>query len=173
MLNEILLGGSMTITSGLVGFFISRKITNVNFDIYTQKAKAKAGAIENEAEILLQKAQNKFESAKSRAKADLVQREENILTKEKNFKRYKQSEDKYLHNEIALVKAKKVREKVSKKESTLLKLKSGFNQNSKVPFLGSNSLNGKLIYSLLAKYNPTPNLTFSSKTFLVIFNPSK
>ena len=121
MLNEILLGGSMTIASGLVGFFISRKITNVNFDIYTQKAKAKAGAIENEAEILLQKAQNKFESAKSRAKADLVQREENILTKEKNFKRYKQSEDKYLHNEIALVKAKKVNLQRNEKSLTILK----------------------------------------------------
>ena len=55
MLNEILLGGSISTISGLVGFFISKKITSANFDIYIDQAKAKAGAIENEAQNLLQK----------------------------------------------------------------------------------------------------------------------
>ena len=95
MLNEILLGGSIATVSGLVGFFISKKITNANFDIYVDKAKAKASAIENEAQILLQKttlkaqeieleAKREFENAKERAKADLHQREDEVIRKEQS-----------------------------------------------------------------------------------------
>ena len=53
MLNEVLSGSSAAVISGLVGFFISKKITSANFDIYVEKAKAQASAIENEAQLLL------------------------------------------------------------------------------------------------------------------------
>ena len=46
----------MAILSGVVGFFISRKISNANFDIYVEQARSKAKAIESEAELLLHKA---------------------------------------------------------------------------------------------------------------------
>lgn len=94
MLNEILIGGSIASVSGLVGFFISKKITSANFDIYVEKAKAQASAIENEAQLLLYKANIKsqeieleatklYENAKERAKADLVQREDDVAKKSK------------------------------------------------------------------------------------------
>ena len=81
MLNEILLGGGTAIVSGVVGFFISKKLTNANFEVYTQQAKGKAAAIENEAQTLLERthmksreilheAEKEFDSAKLRAKAD-------------------------------------------------------------------------------------------------------
>ena len=119
MLNEILLGGSIATVSGLIGFFISKKITNVNFDIYTEKAKAKASAIENEAQLLLHKANIKsqelelealkqYESAKERAKADLHQREDDVVRKEQSFKRYKKNEEKRIHDEGASLKARKI-----------------------------------------------------------------
>lgn len=119
MLSEVLIGGSIATVSGLVGFLISKKITNANFDIYVEKAKAKSSAIENEAHLLLSKANikaqeieieatKKFESAKSRAKADLSQREDDITRKEQNFKRYKQNEEKRLHDDSVAIKARKV-----------------------------------------------------------------
>ena len=119
MLYEILLGGSVATISGLVGFFISKKITSTHFDIYTEQAKAKAKAIESEAELLLQKSTLKaremeleatkhYESAKERAKADLHQREDIVIQKEQTFKRYKQNEEAKLHEEMVILKAKQV-----------------------------------------------------------------
>ena len=87
MLNEILLGGGIAIISGGVGFLISKKITSSQFDIYVEQAKAKAKAIENEAEMLLNRsnlkaqeiemgARRNYEEATERAKRDLSDREE-------------------------------------------------------------------------------------------------
>jgi len=132
MLNEILLGGSISTVSGLVGFFISRKITSANFDVYVDQAKAKSSVIENEAQTLLQKstlksheieleAQKLFDSAKQRAKADLSQREDDIVQKEQTFKRYKQNEENKLHNERTSLKAKKVNLQRNEKSLELLK----------------------------------------------------
>ncbi|MEA1955743.1 MAG: ribonuclease Y [Campylobacterota bacterium] len=119
MLNEILLGGSIATISGFFGFFISKKITSANFDIYIDQAKAKASVIENEAQTLLQKsslksheieleAQKKFDSVKQRVKEDFAQREDDITQKEQNFKRYKQNEENKIHNERTSLKAQKV-----------------------------------------------------------------
>jgi len=132
MLNEILLGGSIATVSGLVGFLISKKITNANFDIYVDKAKAKASAIENEAQILLHKSNLKsqeielkaikeFESAKERAKADLHQREDEIIRKEQSFKRFKQAEDARLKEEASILEAKKIDLQRAEKSLEVLK----------------------------------------------------
>ena len=132
MLNEILLGGSVAALSGIVGFFISKKITNANFDIYIDKAKAKASAIESEAQILLQKsnlkaneiefeAQKQYESAKERAKADLFAREDDVIRKEQSFKRYKQAEEKRLYEESMHLKTKKIDLERNEKSLHLLK----------------------------------------------------
>lgn len=134
MLSEILMGGSVAAVSGLLGFVISKKITNANFDIYVEKAKAKAGAIENEAHVLLNKANikakdieleamKKFESAKQRAKADLLQREDDVIRKEQSFRRYKQSEEGRLHDEGAAIEARKVDLKRNEKSLDSLKMK--------------------------------------------------
>lgn len=134
MLSEILIGGGISTVSGLVGFFISKKISDANFEIYIDIAKAKASAIENEAQTLLNKsnikaqeiesqANKKFESAKQRARDDLKQREESLLQKEKTFKRYKQEEETKLHNEVQSLKSKTIDLKRNEKSLEALKLK--------------------------------------------------
>ncbi|MCX6051555.1 MAG: ribonuclease Y [Campylobacterales bacterium] len=135
MLNEILLGGFTATVSGFIGFIISKKITSANFDIYVDKAKAKAGAIENEAELLLQKSHLKsqemeleaikyYENAKDRAKADLSQREDDVLRKEQIFKRYKQNEENRIHEENSTLKVKRI--DLERNEKSLNSLKQRY-----------------------------------------------
>ncbi len=134
MLNDILQGGSVAILSGLIGFLISKKITSANFDVYIDQARAKAGAIENEAQILLQKsslksqeieleAMKQYESAKDRAKSDLEKRENDVTRKEQSFDKYRQSEEKRLHDELIVVNAKRVDLERHEKSLDLLKSK--------------------------------------------------
>ena len=137
MLSEILLGGGVATVSGFIGFFISKKITNANFDTYTDLAKAKASAIENEAHMLLQKSHIKsreielealkhYESAKERAKADLNQRENDVILKEQNFKRYKQNEEKRIQEEASVSNAKRI--DLERNEKSLNSLKKRYEQ---------------------------------------------
>ena len=134
MLNEILIGGTIATISGLSGFLISRKISSANFDIYVEHAKAKAKAIENEAEVLLEKSNLKareleleaiknYESSKERAKADLKQREENISQKEKIFQKYKQNEEQKLLENDKYIKSKILDLERNEKSLHLLKEK--------------------------------------------------
>jgi len=134
MLTEILLGSAIATVSGFIGFFISKKITNANFDIYIDQAKAKASVIENEAEMLLQKSNLKsqeieleaikqYESAKERAKASLHEREDDVIRKEQSFKRYKHSEEKRLRDESTILKAKKIDLERNEKSLNSLKKK--------------------------------------------------
>ena len=134
MLNEILLGGGTAIVSGVVGFFISKKLTNANFEIYTQQAKAKANVIENEAQTLLERAHSKskeivyeakkeFDSAKIRAKADMSQREDELIRKEQSFSRYMQNEDEKLQSEQSMLKSKQVNLERNEKSLNSLKEK--------------------------------------------------
>lgn len=135
MFNEILLGGGTAIVSGVVGFFISKKLTSANFDVYTQQAKAKSKAMENEAQTLLeraqfkardieQQAQKEFDSAKTRAKADLNQREDELIRKEDSFSRYKKNEEKKLYQETSAIKAIKVN--LERNEKSLASLKTKY-----------------------------------------------
>jgi len=137
MLTEILLGGFVATIGGVIGFFISRKITSANFDIYIDQAKAKAAAIENEAELLLHKSNIKsqeielealkqYENAKERAKADLHQREDDVIQKEQNFRRYKQLEEKKIQEENSVLKAKKI--DLERNERLLDSLKKRYEQ---------------------------------------------
>ncbi len=135
MLNEILLGGGIATVSGVIGFFISKKLTGANFDVYTEQAKAKANAIENEAQTLLERAHIKsreieleatkqYESAKERAKANLHQREDDLIRKEQVFQRYKQSEEERIHAESDIIKSKKLN--LERNEKSLNSLKNKY-----------------------------------------------
>jgi len=135
MLTEILLGGGIATVSGVVGFFISKKITNANFDIYLQQAEAKAKAIENEAQTLLERAHLKsreielrakeeFDSAKARAKADMQQREDALIRSEQSFERYKQNEEQKIQLELNALKAQKVN--LERNEKSLESLKQRY-----------------------------------------------
>ncbi|RLD40977.1 MAG: ribonuclease Y, partial [Bacteroidetes bacterium] len=137
MLNMILLGGGIATVSGVIGFFISKKLTSANFEVYTDQAKAKAKAIENEAQTLLERAHNKsreieleakkqYESAKERAKANLHQREDDLIRKEQSFKRYKQDEEKKIHSENSVVESKKLN--LERNEKSLNSLKNRYEE---------------------------------------------
>lgn len=135
MLNEVLIGGGIATVSGVVGFFISKKLIISNFDIYTDQAKAKASAIENEAHLLLEKsnvksreiehaAAKEYEDVKARAKADLHQREDDVIRKEQSFRRYKESEEKKLHEEKSKLKAQLIN--LERNERSLHSLKEKY-----------------------------------------------
>ncbi len=137
MLNEILLGGGIATVSGVVGFFISKKITGANFDIYVEQAQAKAKAIENEAQTLLERAHLKsreieleakkeFDSAKSRAKADMHQREDALIRKEQSFSRYKHDEEQKMQLEQKALQAQKIN--LERNEKSLASLKARYEQ---------------------------------------------
>ncbi len=118
MLTEILLGGFIATVGGVVGFFISRRISNANFNIFVDQAKAKANVIEHEAQNILNKSNLKaqeielkatklYENAKSKAKIDMRQREDEVIQKEQNFKRFKKNEEKRILEESIVLKARK------------------------------------------------------------------
>ncbi|MDB2562619.1 ribonuclease Y [Sulfurimonas sp.] len=137
MLNEILIGGSIATVSGVVGFFISKKLIISSFDIYTDQAKAKASAIENEAHLLLEKsnvksreieaaASKEYEEAKEKAKSDLHQREDDVLRKEQSFRRYKQNEENKIHEENTRLKTQLIN--LERNEKSLDALKNKYEQ---------------------------------------------
>ncbi len=68
MLTEILIGGAAATVSGVAAFFITRKIDASKYDIYVEQARAKAKAIEHEAEVVLQNAKLKVAEAELEAK---------------------------------------------------------------------------------------------------------
>ncbi len=68
MLTEIFIGGAAATVSGVAAFFITRKIDASKYDIYVEQARAKAKAIEHEAEVVLQNAKLKVAEAELEAK---------------------------------------------------------------------------------------------------------
>jgi len=139
MLNEILLGGITATVSGLAGFFISKKMTSANFDIFVEKAKAKASAIENEAQNLLNKSAHKakeieleatrrYENAKNKAKADMHQREDDVIKKEQNFRHFKKNEERRLQEETVILKSKK--QDLERNEKSLISLKKKYEEKT-------------------------------------------
>lgn len=122
----------MAILSGVVGFFISRKISNANFDIYVEQARSKAKAIESEAELLLHKANLKsqeigleakkeYESVKERVKRDMQERTDELQRKESEFSKYKESETHKLKNENLALSSERLKLKRNEKSLQLLK----------------------------------------------------
>ena len=99
MLNEILLGGGIATLSGVLGFLISKKINSANFDIYVVQAKAKAKAIENESEIILERsslksqeielrAQKKYDETSEKVKQDFAKQKENLKKRENELEHF-------------------------------------------------------------------------------------
>ena len=103
MLNQILLGGGIATVSGVIGFFISKKLSNAQFDALIEQAKAKAKVIDSEAELLLHKAnfkaqeigdkaQKRFDGAIEDAQKSLKVQYQELEDKEKNFEEFKVEE---------------------------------------------------------------------------------
>jgi ribonuclease Y len=68
MITEIMLAGGGAVAGGAIAFFSAKKIHNANIDIHTEQAKAKAKAIEHEAELMLQDSKIKAKEAELNAK---------------------------------------------------------------------------------------------------------
>ena len=66
MMIELIIIGIVT---GAIGFFIAKQLNNSNLDIYLEQAKAKANAIENEANTTLEKAKLKVKDIELELKA--------------------------------------------------------------------------------------------------------
>ena len=135
MINEILLGGGIATISGFVGFLISKKLNNAHLHIYTEQAKAKAIAIEKEAELLLERANLKareielqadrqYAEAKEKALKDLVSREEALLEKEKAFEHELGKKEESIARERAIVSSLQLN--VERQQEGLEKLKADY-----------------------------------------------
>ncbi len=137
MINEILLGGGIATLSGLLGFYISKKMSNAHFEIYTEQAKARANAIEKEAELLLERsnskareiefqAEKKYEEASLRAIKELSKREEEIGYKEQKLLARAEEQDAELERERGIVSSLRV--SVERQSEGLKKLKSEYDK---------------------------------------------
>jgi ribonuclease Y len=135
MLNEILLGGGIATLSGVIGFFIAKKISSANFDVYVEQAKAKAKAIESEAETMLHRAnlksqeielqaKKKYDEASDKAKRDLFEREDAIARQEKELERHIAHENETLQRERGVVESARLA--VERHERALEKLKADY-----------------------------------------------
>ncbi len=107
MLSELFVGGSVAIVSGAAGFFIAKRLDSANYEVYVDQAKAKAKAIENEAEMVLERsnirskeiefeAKKLYDEATEAAKRDLAQREVEVQRLEGEFKRFQKREREFL-----------------------------------------------------------------------------
>jgi len=103
MLNQILLGGGIATVSGVIGFFISKKLSSAQFDALVEQARAKAKAIDSEAELLLHKATFKaneieikaikrFDEAVEDAQESLKAKFQELEAKEMSFDEFKAEE---------------------------------------------------------------------------------
>lgn len=139
MINEILSGGAIATISGVVGFFISKKITSAHLDIYTEQAKAKAKAIEKEAETLLvnaserarlteERADKRYEEAVRRAEHDLAERERGMLQREKDLERFIRQEREAVEHELKVAGSKRLA--VERQEKALTQLKSEYERRA-------------------------------------------
>jgi len=123
--------------SGVIGFFISKKLTYANFDIHVDHAKAKAKAIEKEAELILQrantkshslevKAQQAYDSASDKAKKDLSERETDLRKKERHFNEHQEEEHEKVQRELNALKNQQI--SLQRHEKTLEKSKDEYIQ---------------------------------------------
>ena len=122
----------IAVLSGVVGFFISKKVSSANFELYIEQAKAKARAIEGEAELLLHRANLKsqeieleakkeYESVHDRVKRDMQERQDELQRKEGEFTKYKESETQKLQNENLALSSERLKLKRNEKSLQLLK----------------------------------------------------
>ena len=85
MVLELTIAGGAALISGATGYLVAKKINDANYNIFLEQAKAKAKAIEYEAEIILKNANIKVQEAELSAKKQFEDKL-SILTKEHTTK---------------------------------------------------------------------------------------
>ncbi len=139
MLNELLVGGGVATLSGVVGFLISKKISAAHFDLYLEQAKAKAKAIENEAQMILERAsmrsreiekeaQKRYDEAYDEVKKHLSEREEKVHQLEREFDHFRKIEQEKITAERMSVENRRLN--IERNERALEKLKEDYRQKS-------------------------------------------
>jgi ribonuclease Y len=68
MFTPIILSTVSAVVAAIISYFIAKKINDANYEIYTEQAKAKAKAIEHEAELVLKNAKIEVKEAQLDAK---------------------------------------------------------------------------------------------------------
>ncbi|WP_281950981.1 ribonuclease Y [Nitrosophilus kaiyonis] len=91
---EILVGSSAAIISGAAGYLIAKKVEKSKFELYEEQARAKAKAIEHEAEIVLQNAKMKVQEAELAVKKEYEDKVEKLQNEyDKRFKELMEKEE--------------------------------------------------------------------------------
>ncbi|MGD9969097.1 MAG: ribonuclease Y [Sulfuricurvum sp.] len=139
MLNELLVGGGVATLSGVVGFLISKKISAAHFDFYLEQAKAKAKAIENEAQMILERAsersreiekeaQKRYDNAYEEVRQSFLTREEKVQRMEREFEQFHKLETEKLSGERAATENRRLN--IERNERALEKLKEDYRQKT-------------------------------------------
>lgn len=85
MVLELSIAGGAAFISGAASYFVAKKINDANYNIFLEQAKAKAKAIEHEAEIILKNANVTVQEAEMIAKKNFEDKLA-VLTKEHSVK---------------------------------------------------------------------------------------
>ncbi len=139
MLNELLVGGGIAVSSGLVGFLISKKISAAHFDLYLEQARAKAKAIENEAQIILERAsirsneiekeaQKRYDETYDKVKKDLADLDERLVRQKQEFETFRKKEEEKLARERTSADNRRLN--LERNERALEKLKEDYRKKS-------------------------------------------
>lgn len=134
---EIIIGGSAAAISGAAGFLIARKIEQANYNLYVEQAKAKAKAIEHEAEKVLQnakisvreaeyEAKKRYEDEVARMKKEFDARFYQVEQKEDSLKQMFKEELKHITLEKQELKA--MREQIEQTRGEAANLKREYEQ---------------------------------------------
>ncbi|WP_456451771.1 ribonuclease Y [Hydrogenimonas sp.] len=119
-MTELIIGGAAATVSGVAAFFITRKIDASKYDIYVEQAKAKAKAIEHEAEVVLQDAKLKVKEAELEAKRKYEEEVERLNAefnaRLQQLEKREEQLAKRLEEELAEVSSEKEEAKRAKKE---------------------------------------------------------
>ncbi len=134
---EILVGSSAAIIGGAAGYLLSKRVEKERLKIYEEQAKAKAKAIEHEAEKFLQQAQlqaketelalkKEFEQKLEELKRDYDQRFSELMEKEMSLKQMFKDELKHISLEKQELKAE--REEVNRLKAEYERLKTEYEE---------------------------------------------
>jgi len=132
MLTELIIGGAAATISGVAAFLITKKIDASKYDIYVEQAKAKAKAIEHEAEVLLQNAKlrvteaelevkQKYEEELSRLNSEYNVRLAKLEKREDQLTKKIDEELSQIKQEREAIKAEKERIKLAQQQLETLK----------------------------------------------------
>lgn len=128
---------AVSILSALAGYFIARKIDVAKYDIYLSEAKAKAKAIEHEAEILLENTKSKSKEIELEAKNSLEKQKIELQKEYENklneiLKKEEEIEELVEQQMQDAQKLEREKNLFEKERKVFEKLKNTFNQKIKI-----------------------------------------